>query len=78
MMSKPLDLSNTLGLDRFPNLGKSWIISTAEHEILPDEYPKLIACVIKDVFLPDTTAPYSRSSQPFPLTVLAWLVQTVS
>jgi hypothetical protein len=59
VMSQSRYVRDAFLLDRFQDLRESWVVATAEHEVLPNQYAKLIAKLVKDVFLPDTATPDS-------------------
>lgn len=58
-MTQPGDISHALLLDRSKHGRKSRVITTPEHEVLPDQDTQLIAQVVENVLLPDAPTPYT-------------------
>jgi hypothetical protein len=57
VVADTLDLSDAFCFNRVSELPVGWVITTAKHKVLPDKNAEFVACVVEDVFLPDSSAP---------------------
>ena len=67
MVPQALHLCDGLGFDGLQEGGPARVVAAAEHEVVPDQDPELVAGSVEGVFFPDAAAPDSG----------AWLVLEV-
>lgn len=59
VMTQPTNVVDRFLSDGLEQVGPGWVVSTAEHKVLPNQHTEFVARVVEAVILIDATTPHS-------------------